>query len=94
MNLGLAYEYEVGGRGVPVVTRVDDKGPAFEAGVQVGDEILAVDDMSMEEGDVLNVLSSEPGEEVTLTMRKKLTPTSVSIVRTRVFPANTPEYAH
>lgn len=74
MNIGLNYTNH--NQGVhPVVTRVDDKGPADEAGVRVGEEILAVDDMSM--ADVLQILASDPGEEVTLLM-KEIAPSLLS----------------
>jgi C-terminal processing protease CtpA/Prc len=68
-NLGLEYGASPG-YACPVVTRVDDKGPAEEAGVELGDEIVAVDGMSMEEGDVLSLLSTSPGEKVKLLLRQ------------------------
>jgi predicted metalloprotease with PDZ domain len=54
-ELGLSYEYRRGFR-APVVTSVDQNGPADQARVEQGDEILMADGLSMEdEQDVLQV---------------------------------------
>jgi hypothetical protein len=68
-NLGFEYGASPG-HACPVVTRVDDRGPAKEAGVELGDEIVAVDGMSMAQGDVLSLLSTSPGEMVQLLLRQ------------------------
>ncbi|AWB84241.1 M50 family metallopeptidase [Corynebacterium liangguodongii] len=49
----------------------DGPGPAQRAGVQVGDEILAVDGRRVEAfSQVRDVVSARPGEEVRLTLRR------------------------
>jgi predicted metalloprotease with PDZ domain len=55
-ELGISYEYR-SGFPAPVITSVDTGGPAEQAGIQQGDEILHADGLSMENGqDVLQVL--------------------------------------
>jgi predicted metalloprotease with PDZ domain len=76
-ELGLSYEYRSGFR-APVITSVDTGGPADQAGIQQGDEILQADGLSMEdEQDVLQVMECvdqmlivEPFEKVFRRLRR------------------------
>lgn len=54
------------------VTWVEERSPAAEAGIKVGDIITAVDDQEIDENHPLRdlVLEHEPGEKITLTLNR------------------------
>jgi membrane-associated protease RseP (regulator of RpoE activity) len=55
-----------------LVTNVEPKSPAVEAGIEVGDIITAVDGLKIDEGHPLRdlILEHEPREKITLTLSR------------------------
>ncbi len=83
--IGIGIQVDVTGP-LPVVIAPIDGSPAFEAGIQSGDVIIAVDgSLSTEVGseDVVDLIRGEAGTDVTLTIRHQdeLEPIELTITR-------------
>ncbi len=63
-ELGVEVEYERGRRGITKVSKVDSGGPAYEAGLRVGDRILSYNGEKIVDGEYLRrlVTGTPPGK--------------------------------
>ena len=73
MKLGLAYHYSSADRGL-VITSVDSRGSAYEAGLEAGDLILAADGLPTADGDVLSLLEKSAGDSIEIIVRPRPKP--------------------
>jgi hypothetical protein len=70
MSWGFEHKYSAERQGI-IIERIDHRGPAFEAGLESGDLIIAVDDLDASSGDVLSILEKSAGDRLELLVQPK-----------------------